>query len=415
MAPSAQTNQTLPSIAYTIATLGLLVLLTFNAARSGIASLLTTYAGQSNQIAAANTAVNLSSNPDARYVRATILQASDLPAAITDYYQAALARPDDYVLWLSLARVYELNGDVKAAIAAARQAVPLAPDYAEPHYQLGNILVRAGQREEGFRELRLAAASNPTLMFGIIDLAWNLSGNDIEFVRRAIDPQTPEAYLELAQYFRFRKQVDAAIPMYAAAGNNAAPYRRSFVADLITAKRFKDAAVLWAVGRPAVATGVVNDPGFEEESDLKDPGFGWRVGEKPDGFHLSLDTTNPAQGRSSLKVEFNGASDPLSTIISQLVLVDPRARYRLQVAVRSAELVSGGGPLVVVMDGADQKLLGVSELLTSSDKDWHEHTLEFEASESGAIQIVLRRNSCESSPCPIFGRLWLDSFSLQKL
>jgi hypothetical protein len=46
---------------------------------------------------------------------------------------------------------------------AARQAIPLAPDYAEPHYQLGNILVRAGQTEEGFKELQLAAASNPTL------------------------------------------------------------------------------------------------------------------------------------------------------------------------------------------------------------------------------------------------------------
>jgi hypothetical protein len=417
MTRSAHPKQSRLSIGYTAGLLGLLLLLTVNGARAGIASLFTAYAGQSNQIAAANTAVNLSNNPDARYVRATILQASDLPAAIKDYYQAALARPDDYVMWLSLARVYELNGDSTAALAAARQALPLAPQYAEPHYQLGNILLRAGQQEEGFSELRLAAASNPTLLPGVIDLAWTLSGGDVQFVVRAIDPKTPADYHELAQCFRQHKQVDAAIAMFASAGINSAAYRKAYISELISAKQFDQAAVLWAVGRAAaVMKGSLNDPGFEEEGDLNDPGLGWRVGEKPDGFHLSLDTTNPRDGRSGLKIEFTGASDPLRAIIGQLVLVDPRARYRLQLAARSEDLVSGGAPIVVVLDANDEKVLGVSDLLINTEKDWREYTVDFEAPESNsAVQIVLRRNSCESSPCPIFGRLWLDSFSLQKL
>jgi Tfp pilus assembly protein PilF len=416
MTSSAHPNQAGFSIAYTAGMLGLLLLLTLNSARSGVASLFTAYAGQSNQIAAANTAVNLSNNPDARYVRATILQATDLPAAIKDYYQAALSRPDDYVLWLSLARVYELNGDATAALAAARQALPLAPQYAEPHYQLGNILLRAGQQEDGFRELRLAAASNPTLLPGIIDLAWTLSGGNVQSVVRAIDPKTPADYHELAQYFRQHKEVDAAITMFASAGVNSVAYRKAYVAELISTKRFDQAAALWAVGRAAATKGSLNNPGFEEESDLNDPGFGWRVGEKPEGFHLSLDTTNPRDGRASLKIEFTGAADPLRAIIGQLVLVERGARYRLQLAVRSEDVVSGGAPLVVVMDANDEKVLGVSDLLIKTEKDWREHTVEFEAPLSNsAVQIVLRRNGCESSPCPIFGRLWLDSFSLQKL
>src|SRR5215204_7539442 len=110
----------------TIALLILLPLMTVHAARSGLASLFTTSAGQSNQIETANTALKLNgSNPDAHYVRATILQVSDLLRAIKDYHDAATIRPDDYVLWLSLARAYELNGEAAAAIAAARQAIPL--------------------------------------------------------------------------------------------------------------------------------------------------------------------------------------------------------------------------------------------------------------------------------------------------
>src|SRR5258708_2251511 len=80
-----------------------LLLLTWNTAGSGLASLLTTYAANSGQIAPANAAEGFdTSNPDAHYVRATILSSGDLPAAISEYEQAALARPDDYVLWLSL-------------------------------------------------------------------------------------------------------------------------------------------------------------------------------------------------------------------------------------------------------------------------------------------------------------------------
>jgi len=400
---------------YTALALGLLVLLTVNAASAGLSSLFTTYASQTNQLVAANSAVKFSSNnPDARYVRATILQASDLPAAIKDYYQAAMARPEDYVLWLSLARVYELNGDVAAAIAAAQQAVPLAPDYAEPHYQLGNIFLRAGRREEAFKELRLAAASNPTLLPGVIDLAWTVSAADVPSVLRMIDPQTDESRHELAQYFRAHKQVDAAIALYAALGPAEAPYRTSYVADLIGARQFKEAAKVWAVGRSGtVGPGLVNDPGFEQESDLREPGFGWRVGDRAEGFQLFLDATNPKEGRSSLRVEFKGGSDPGALIIGQFVLVEPQTRYSLQLDARSEELVSGGAPMVFILNAETGQILAASEPIKAKE-NWEDYKIDFQVPESTeAIQIVLRR-TCDASPCPIFGRLWLDNFSLQK-
>jgi hypothetical protein len=396
----------------------ILLLLTWNTARTGLAGLLSTYAAQNSQIVPANTAVTLSAgSPDAHYVRAAILEASDLVGAIAEYRQATLARPDDYVLWLSLARACELNGDTAAAIAAARQAVPLAPDYSEPHYQLGNILLRAGQRDEAFKELRLAGGSNPTLMPGIIDLAWRVSGGDVQFVTRAMAPGTPQAYQALGQYFRQRKEAGAAIAMYAAAGNAAEADRKSYVKDLIAAKRFKDAANLWAVGhQPPAAPGLMIDPGFEQERDLDEPGFAWHLGEKRQGFRLSLDTSDPREGRSSLKVEFNGDSDPSSPVISQLVLIEPGAHYQLRFVVRSESIVSGGPPLLAVMDADDNRVLSRSDQFPRATDGWREYTIDFASGPSAsAVEISLQRQPCDKSPCPIFGRLWLDRFSLQKL
>lgn len=419
--PYNRDSKTPPSVvARTAEGVGLLVillLLTWNVGRSGLASLLTIYAAQTSQIAPANAAVSLSgSNPDAHYVRATILEPTDLPGAIAEYRQAALARPDDYVLWLSLARASELNGDTAGAVAAARQAVPLAPDYAEPHYQLGNILLRAGQRDEAFKELRLAGASNPKLMPGIIDLAWRVSGGNVQFVTRAIGPGTPAAYQALGHYFRQRQEVGAAIAMYVVAGTVSEQDRRSYLGELIATKQFKEAANLWkAARRDGGEPGVMVDSGFEQESNLKDPGFGWRLGEKDTGFHLSLDTDQPRQGRSSLKIDFGGDSDPSSPVISQLVLVDPGAHYQLRFAVRSEGLVSGGLPLVVVMDGADNKVLRQSDKFPTTD-GWREYTINFDVGPSAdAVRIALQRQPCSTLPCPIFGRLWLDDFLLQKL
>lgn len=404
-----------PAVAVVL--LGALLMLTWSTGRRGLASFFTAYAAQSLQLAPANTAVDLGSgNPDAHYVRASILESSDLPGAINEYRLAAFARPQDYVLWLNLARACELNGDTACAVAAARQALPLAPDYAQPHYQLGNILLRAGQRDEAFRELRSAGGSNPTLMPGIIDLAWRLSGGNVQFVTQAIEPNTPSAYQMLGQYFREHNQVGAAIAMYSAAGAGAADARQSYLRELVAAKQFKDAANLWAVDRqPSVAPGVMIDPGFEQESNLRDPGFGWRLGEGDTGIHLSLDTTNPREGRSSLKVEFAGGSDPLSPLLSELVLVEPGAHYQLRFAARSEGIVSGGLPLIVLIEADANKRVGQSDPFPTTGP-WLEYTIDFDSSPSAsAIQITLQRQPCSSPSCPIFGRLWLDAFSLRKL
>lgn len=405
---------------------GLLIvflLLIWLSARAGFASLLYTYAATSNQLAAANAAVSLSSgDPEAHYLRGAILEASsDLTAAIAEYNEAIVRRPDDYVLWLSLARAQELNGQAPMAIAAAREATRLAPYYSQPHWQLGNLLVRAGRAEEGFSELRLACASNPKLLPPIIDLAWQLSRGNVQFVMQALQPGTPPAYQALAEYFKKRGQEAEAIAMLRAAGSIAEDYRRQYVNELLTAKRFADAYAIWSIGHPPAnesdAGGpIVNDPGFEEERRLDEPGFDWRTENKAQTLTLSLEPANPKEGRSSLRVEFNGDSDPGTQIISQLVLVEPNNRYQLHFAARTERIVSGGLPRVAVVDAGNNEILGQTNAFPAAVSNWQDYSIDFNSKgTTSAILISLQRQRCSQSPCPIFGRLWLDNFSLKKL
>src|SRR5207245_10364381 len=114
---------------------------------------------------------------------------------------------------------------------------------------------------EAFSELLRAGVSNPTMMPGIIELAWRFLDGNVQAVEKALRPQTPESYQALGQYFRQRGEADAAIAMYAAAGSAAREERRAFFAELISKKQFKDASGLWAVDHSALTIGAMLDPG----------------------------------------------------------------------------------------------------------------------------------------------------------
>jgi hypothetical protein len=46
---------------------------------------------------------------------------------------------------------------------------------------------------------------------------------------------------------------------------------------------------------------------------------------------------------------------------------------------------------------------------------WHTLSFTFETLEtSQAVIIRLQRSNCDSSPCPIFGTLWLDEFYIEQ-
>jgi Flp pilus assembly protein TadD len=50
---------------------------------------------------------------------------------------------------------------VTAAIGSLTEALRLAPNWAEAHYQLGRALIRAGERDKAMSEFRTALKYDP--------------------------------------------------------------------------------------------------------------------------------------------------------------------------------------------------------------------------------------------------------------
>ena len=396
----------------------LLAFLSWHSARSGYAARLAKTALAAQDISAATTAASLSPNDaHSQLVLGALLETNgDRASAVLHYQTATRLRPRDYVLRMQLARAEELEGNSESAINSARVAVSLAPAYARPHWQLGNLLVRAGRSDEGFAQLRLAGESNPAFQPSIIDLAWQMTRGDVEVVKRAVAPQTPRAYIALAEYFRQHGKAADAVALLAAAGDGdeAKTARRQLVKELINANDFNAAYQLWTMDAANIAKGseTLIDPGFEQESDLSGS-FGWQA-DSLKSVSLSLDGAAPRAGRWSLRAVFNGETST-NQVISQLLLIKPNTSYALRFAVRTEELVSGGLPNVSVLDATGNKVLADSGTLPKTTDGWQETTIDFKTGEqTTAIRIALQRVTCATSPCPIFGRLWLDAFDLKR-
>jgi tetratricopeptide (TPR) repeat protein len=355
------------------------------------------------------------SDPDAHFARAWLLSnAGDTGGAIGAYERALALRPSDHVLWLELGKARDRGGDAVGALTAFREAARLAPFYAQPRWQLGNALMRAGRFEEAHPELRRAAESDRTLYPNLLEAEWHASGrNPNEFVRSA-SHRTHEETVAVVRLLIREGEAGAGLEALRVSDAKLTPEaRRTLVADFIAAGEFAGAYELWSEGRGAV--GSFDDGGFEGGARSDEDGFGWRFARGEQNVRLSLDADSPREGARSLKVEYAGNSEPSLAAVSRLVAVEPGARYRLTFSARTKEVVTGGPPFVNVVTAKAGGALAETALLPASTDGWQESALEFTAPPEGAVRVALRRKPCASPPCPAFGGVWLDAFGLRRL
>ena len=386
------------------------------------ASRLLTYHGRTARLSVqTELAISKTPNdPEAHSGRAfTLLNTGNLAAALSEYERTVALRPRDYFLWLELGRARDMNGDEQGALAALAQAVELAPAYAQPRWQLSNVLFRAGRVEEAFREMRRAALSDLTLLPNFIDLAWGATDGDAFEVEQIVQPQKTSWRIALAKYFIKRGEISRALRQFRVAGGLSLEDRQALLKDLLAAKRYKEAYEVWLtiVGEIEGGSELIRDGSFESPISRDDSGFGWQPARDTQGLRLSLDSNNPHWGEQSLRLDFNGDSNPSQSILTQLAVVEPNMPYRLSFAVRTEELVTGGLPLVSVTDASSKENLTLahSAPFKQSSAQWQEYTVEFTTGNAtSAVVISLHRQNCSRDPCPIFGRLWLDDFILRE-
>ena len=390
--------------------------------RDNVVQWVVTMARVDESMAAADRAVALSpGDAEAHAARGDVLQSiGDYPQAQDEYARAVQLRPRDYFLWLVLGVMRDQNQDQEGALRALRQSVALAPSYAPPRWQLGNLLLRMGRLDQAFIELRQAANSNPTLWPNVIDLTWGVYGHDAGRVVSVLQPETDVARMALALFFARHDQGAAALEQFRSTRMPPGRSTASLLDGLLQARAFTESYEVWARmnGLPLSSANGVHDGGFEEAIVLGQSGFGWQITPDVPNVAMSFDEGEHQNGKRSLRIDFRGNSSPTSALLTQLMLVKPLTRYHVGLFALSKEFVSAADPVITLIDASDPKstVLAQSPPLLSDPKVWREFAIDFTTrAETQAITISLARQNCANDPCPAFGTVWLDSVSIRSL
>lgn len=385
------------------------------AARVGFSRLIARYALIANSAAAADEAVRLSpSDPDTHRTRAIVFTRLQQPAeAVKSLERATSLRYRDDYLWIDLGNALEEVGDASGALAAMDQAVRWAPHYAHTHWQRGNVLLRAGRTPEAFGELRTAVAANRNYLPNMIDLAWGISREDIEATDKLLAIKNDAERLALIRYLANKgkgNEVKAQLQLLSAPLSQ--EDKDEVVRLLFASRAFNEAFDLWTpttdYRKPSIFNG-----GFEDLKILSEPGFGgWFISHGQGKVRMSIDTSENFAGTRSLRLTFDGEWNPGTPLISQTILISPNTIYPVSFSLKTKELATGGPLMLTVNDAATGELLGKSDHFPSTDS-WVTLNFEFTTLETSKAAVIrLQRSNCNSSPCPIFGTVWLDEISI---
>lgn len=401
----------------------LCLLFFWTAAKAGVARFLGRYVSIAGDLTVADRSISLApSDAEPHRIKAAVFyESKQFAQAISELELAISLRPRDDYLWLQLGMAREAMEDSAGAALAFNESVRLAPYYALAHWQRGNFLLRQGSLQEGFADLRYASASNPDYLPILIDLAWAISKGDQRLTESYAQIDTPEMHLAFAELLARQGKGQEALEQLGRSGTIPERTRKELVRHLISANDVKTAFKIWSEGKnnttPGIETTTIYDGGFEGTLTLDEFGFGWRVFRGSESVRLTADSTDRHTGSKSVAIEFLGESNPDTPLISQVILVKPSSSYRVSFAARAKEIVTGGPPVAVVGESAgSRKRLAESPLIDPKSPEWQVVSFNFQTEpKTEAITLSIQRRNCTTAPCPIFGSLWLDSFSIEEL
>ena len=352
------------------------------------------------------------------------LMPGDLEEAVHHYEEAVRLSPNDYRFWLDLGRTREETGDSAGGEKALRRAVELAPSYAYPHWYLGNLLLRAGQSNEAFKELRLAAEANSELRPQLFNVAWTLYGQNIDEIKQVVGDSSA-ARGEFATYLLGRGRLDDALSLWAslkpAEKKEQSATGTALIKSLLEQKRYHAALGISIDLNPEAGLEKVKqfiNGSFEDDIETTGASWlSWQIKSDPQA-QIAIDGSTHRSGARSLRILFKAPSTFSFDNVAQTVVVDPATQYRFECYVRAEDLKSAGTPIIEIIDASDGKtILGASQPLITGTYDWQPITINFKSPpKTEAVTVRIVRATCGTDAvCPIFGIVWYDDFNLQSI
>jgi len=360
-------------------------------------------------------------DPQTRYATGVIydktLEPADALRSLAEFEAAAANTPNNYLAWLALSKARGRNGDADGELAAVKRALDLAPNYASVQWAYGNALFRNGD-ERAMQFIRQAVESDKQYRISAVDLMMLRYDSNVPEVRNALGG-SPAILAAICQNLVRNQKFTEAQQLWQTINPEddrvAITEQALAMAPLVlNAKSFRFAQMLYReAGRSTGRVGSVNDGGFE--GGIKARGgetFEWQIADGTEP-QIAISNSTKFEGNNSLLLQFDTKDGTSFRRVSQTVAVEPGLEYTL-VSSYKAELKASSTLKLVITDATMGTIL-VSTAAFTANIDWTTTSTKFVVpTESDGVTISLTRADCNSSVCPISGRLWLDNIGLTR-
>lgn len=281
------------------------------------------------------------------------LEEPDVARAIQAYNVALSLNPRSADLWADLGTAYETQGNVAAARDAFLHAKNAYPLSAEIAWRYANFLLRQGDLDAAFLEMRRAVQTDPKRGPEVLSRALSAEPN-IDLVLDRVLPPLSEAYTGAIfdQVSEGHTANAAKIWNRLAALHPQLPlqtYTYYLVGALLREKQVAEAQRIWKQAAdfagfgnlPRPPDSLLWDGGFE--SGIFGAGFAWALPGEAEGVQFSFDKHEKHSGNQSLRLLFNGRFNLALNGPCAEVPVQPSTDYHFSAWVKTLSITTEQG------------------------------------------------------------------------
>ena len=282
--------------------------------------------------------------------------------------------------------------------------------------RIGNFLIRNNRKAEGFKQLNAAFKRNYRYFNKVYRLARKETGENAEQTIKLLLPLDLTEKEALAELLLSENDY-ASIPGIACREEDLTALKRSeIIVKLLEKRQFRYAYQIYTRNCFQVDKNNLLEGDFETGQLENNLGFGWRRGNLPETVKIGFDNQTFLSGNQSLGFVFNGVCEPSLPLIRQTFVVEKSHYYRLSFASRTEKITGGSPPVLqlILLKQAGNDEIFKEIKLDEKSGDWVKYSIPIETdNQVEALEIRLARQNCKEYLCPIFGRLWLDNFTMQ--
>jgi tetratricopeptide (TPR) repeat protein len=350
------------------------------------------------------------------------LEDSDAQKAAVAYKTAVSVDPRSTVSWLGLGSAYESAGDLARAREAFLQAKKTYPLSAEVAWHYGNFLLRLGELEPAFAEMRRAVESDPKRGAEAFSRAFRAEPDVDRILNRALPPNR-DVYVDVIWDQITDGQTGIALQVWdrLVAIHPRLPLRDVFplIGALRNSKRIADARRVW--DQAVIVAGMADlqgppgsvlwDGGFE--SGIAGGGYSWLFPEGLQNVQISIDARETHSGDHSLRLTFDGKSIVSSMDVCHYVPVSPATSYRFSAWVKTSAVTTDQGVRFELRSqGAQDISVAVTPELHGSEPWTHIEIPWSSGKDVQEVQVCLVRFLSDQLENKIKGTTWVDDVAL---